>query len=162
MPRIDRYTPKTVINAFESCKKTLTKDSGMSNSINTSSTLTRIIQETGRFCERFASDMFITWQAVEKLYTNRKDITGSETYYETFAIRRDGVDGNSFLICRLRDTITGPFDYVHVTHEYRKVLCLKIQITPAEPGSCLYPDVTMELRDITDCFNKLDPEDKEE
>lgn len=162
MPRIDRYTPKTIEEAFETCPKLLTKDSGQAGNINTCSVLTRIIQETGRFCERFASDMFITWQSVEKLYNGRMDIDCPETYYETFAIRRNGVDGNTFLMCRLKDSRFPNHPYVHPEQEYRRILGLKITIMPQEPGCGLAPDVTLELRDLTDSFCKVHPDDESE
>lgn len=34
--------------------------------INTSSILTRLIQEAGRWCERFASDLFVSWRSIEQ------------------------------------------------------------------------------------------------
>ena len=56
--------------------------------INDSDILTRLIQEAGRFCENYASDLFYDWEAVRKNY---KDI---EFYERTFlfGFRKDGVD----------------------------------------------------------------------
>lgn len=57
--------------------------------INTSSILTRLIQEAGRWCEYYASDLFIQWQynVEEKL----EDGT-LESGTQVFAFRQSGVD----------------------------------------------------------------------
>lgn len=65
--------------------------------INTSSILSFLIKEAGKYCERFASDLFISWQAVEKALTD-ENYTGGRY---VFAIRDCGVDGNLFAEARL-------------------------------------------------------------
>ena len=54
--------------------------------INTASLLTRLIQEAGRWCEYYASDLFIYWRQLEKSLEEG-------TYI--FAFKRDGVDDAS-------------------------------------------------------------------
>ncbi len=74
-------------------------------SINLSSISTKLIQEVGRFCERYASDFLISWKTIENLLnTPPKDLLPHERFgVQLFAIRQDGVDGNSYFICRAKD-----------------------------------------------------------
>lgn len=60
--------------------------------INTSSILTRLIQEAGRWCEYYASDLFIQWKYnIEDKLDNGTLENGTEV----FAFRQSGVDGAS-------------------------------------------------------------------
>ena len=105
-----------------------------------------VFQDVGRFCERFASDFIISWDAVRKQLEARP-IT--EPYYavEVFGIRRSGVDHNTFFMSHLRnDSQDG---YFYCEHVYRKVLALGIEIQPADYlGGQLR--VTCTLKDLTD------------
>lgn len=56
--------------------------------INYSDILTKLIQDTGRYCDHYASDLFITWKEIEKELTN-PDYKGGEYI---FALRDSGVD----------------------------------------------------------------------
>lgn len=57
--------------------------------INTSSILTRLIQEAGRWCNSYASDLFILWNyGVDKLLENGT----MESTNLVFAFREHGVD----------------------------------------------------------------------
>lgn len=57
--------------------------------INYSSILTKLIQETGRFCENYASDLFIQWKyRIDDRLENGTIIDGTEV----FAIRENSVD----------------------------------------------------------------------
>ena len=57
--------------------------------INESSILTKLIQEAGRWCENYASDLFIQW----KYRIDSKIEDGTiETTREIFAFRENGVD----------------------------------------------------------------------
>lgn len=67
--------------------------------INYSSILTRLIQETGRWCESYASDLFIDWEAITENLTDRA-YTGGKYL---FGFRQMGVDGNAFVISRLNN-----------------------------------------------------------
>lgn len=57
-------------------------------SINTSDILTKLIQEAGRLCDRYASDLFIDWEEINKGLEHGSIKKG--TY--VFAIRDDGID----------------------------------------------------------------------
>jgi hypothetical protein len=60
--------------------------------INYSSILTKLIQEAGRWCEYYASDLFILWESIVK---KLDDGSMSSSSY-VFAFRESGVDGNSW------------------------------------------------------------------
>lgn len=68
--------------------------------INYSSILTKLIQETGRLCDRFASDLFISWKSVDRWINNR---TAGEKANErfVFGLRESGVDHKEFCETRL-------------------------------------------------------------
>lgn len=57
--------------------------------INTSSILTKLIQEAGRWCESYASDLFIRWGAIQ----NCLETASVEPGRCVFAFRESGVDG---------------------------------------------------------------------
>lgn len=58
--------------------------------INTSSILTKLIQEAGRWCESYASDLFIRWGEIQK----GLETATVEPGKHVFAFRESGVDGN--------------------------------------------------------------------
>ena len=60
--------------------------------INYSSILTKLIQEAGRWTERYASDLFIGWTEIDGILSN--PITESTS--RIFAFRESGVDGDTF------------------------------------------------------------------
>ena len=67
--------------------------------INYSSILTRLIQEAGRFCESFASDLFIDWQNVVNTI-NEQD--GEFESVFLFGFRQHGVDHDNFIFSRYK------------------------------------------------------------
>lgn len=60
--------------------------------INYSSILTKLIQEAGRWTERYASDLFLGWEEIDEILSN--PITESTS--RIFAFREAGVDGDIF------------------------------------------------------------------
>ena len=96
-------------------------------SINHSGILTRLIQEAGRFCERFASDLFIDWGGVESWIDNAE--TDTETVF-LFGFRKDGVDGNSFVLSRFNGG-----SYAYPEKEYRSLWRLDIRTGKGEYDS---------------------------
>lgn len=65
--------------------------------INHSSILTELIHEAGRYCESFASDLFIDWQRV--LETIDEAEPGMKRTF-LFGFRQQGVDHDSFIFSR--------------------------------------------------------------
>lgn len=63
-------------------------------SINYSSILTELIQAAGRWCEYYASDLFIDWQTVDQILQKPHE-DGRETFM--FGFRQMGVDGNTYV-----------------------------------------------------------------
>ena len=86
-------TPQIIVRNFEQCERILCTETGTLDNLNLSSIITRLIQDVGRFCERFASDFIISWDMVRKQLEPRPV---TEPYYtvEIFGIRRAGVDHN--------------------------------------------------------------------
>lgn len=78
--------------------------------VNYSSILTRLIQEAGRYCDRFASDLFVDWKGVEEWIKNP-----TERRVWMFGFRRGGVDHDAFIL-------TG-----QNTNEYRSLWILECE-----------------------------------
>ena len=91
---------------------------GRNFDINYSSILTKLIQECGRLCEAWASDLFITWYGIEQ---KLKDKT-METSTYLFGIREMGVDHNEFILMRYNN------DGYCAKYEYRKIYRLDVTI----------------------------------
>ena len=89
-------------------------DWGCAYEVNYSDILTKLIQEAGRWCERYASDLFIDWNIIENKRHDRNWQSGN--YF--FGFRKNGVDGLSFILNRL----------VENSEVYRSVWMLKVEI----------------------------------
>ena len=89
------------------------------NSINYSSILTRLIQEAGRWCERFASDLFIDWNhAWSKITSLSPD---SDNLSFLFGFREAGVDHTEWVLARHNESRCPHY-------EYRKIYRLDAEI----------------------------------
>lgn len=84
--------------------------------INYSDILTKLIQECGRLCEHYASDLFITWNSIVHQLQSKT----METSTYLFGIREMGVDNNSYILNRYNNN--GYF----AKYEYRKMYRLDI------------------------------------
>ena len=84
--------------------------------LNYSSILTKLIQETGRFCENFASDLFVDWQAVLRCIDTDDQIGD----YFLFGLRENGVDHKEYVIHRIAN------DGRYWKHNYRALYRLDI------------------------------------
>lgn len=62
--------------------------SGDGWNINYSFILTKLIQEAGRWCESYASDLFISWSSIDEKLKKGEDIN----YTYLFGFRQSGVD----------------------------------------------------------------------
>lgn len=91
-------------------------------SADTSEILSFLIGKAGKYCKRFASDLFISWQDVDHAL--------SDGNYEggrfIFAFRDEGVDGNNFTIARLGSPI------MYGKHPYRAIYVLDIDVAGDE------------------------------
>ena len=84
--------------------------------INYSDILTKLIQECGRLCEHYASDLFITWSRIVRELENRT----METSSYLFGIRENGVDHTEFVLSRYNNN-----GYEEM-YKYRKIYRLDI------------------------------------
>lgn len=147
---MENTTTSTIREAFARSKKTLgTERCSVDRSINLSDIATLLIQNVGRFAERYASDFLISWDAVKDIIKNAEPGT---TYIEVFAIRRCGVDGNSYLMSNLRNTLDRFTGFARPENHYRKILAVEIKL-PVDGG------IEVTLKDITDDCYKLSKED---
>lgn len=67
--------------------------------VNTSDILTKLIQAAGRLCDRYASDLFISWHVIEDVLRNY-DYTNGKFL---FGFRKDGVDHTGYILNRLNN-----------------------------------------------------------
>lgn len=82
--------------------------------LNYSDILTRLIQAAGRYCEDYASDLFIHWSAIEEKLKDRN--YEGETIILGF--REQGVDKNEWVVK----------NYNENRYYYRKIVTLEIVI----------------------------------
>lgn len=121
---------------FETGEITINSDNEKENNINLSTILTKLIQETGRFVERFASDLIIDWDNVRHAIDNENE----ETQYFAFGLRKDGVDSGTY--------ITANMQHHWNSEHYRRIYCVAISHSDGNK-------VTVELRDIQSEINML-------
>ena len=154
---------KTLDDAFDKEGSVLQDASGRLSpyrgfNVNYSGIATCIIQNVGRFAERFASDFLISWKVVEQILESAP--AGPCRFVVAFGIRGEGVDGNDFILSRLRNTLNPTTEYVSVERAgYRKVLALEIKFGAEQDEPLNVSSVHMTLKDLTHDLAKLVPED---
>lgn len=89
--------------------------------VNYSSILTKLIQEAGRWCEYYASDLFIDWKNNVELLMEDADCRGAKLI---FGFRQSGVDHLSYVLSHFNNN--GSPDY------YRAVWVLEIEVDNGE------------------------------
>lgn len=107
------------LNDFSKIKMnaTITEAQGRSAEINTSSILTKLIQSAGRFCESYASDLFISWNSMLR-DMERGEL--KETYL--FGMREAGVDHDKFILHRYnQNDISAHYEYRQMWRLYTNV-----------------------------------------
>lgn len=106
----DPITEKGRFDSYDSC----------TDNLNLSAILTKLIQEAGRWCERFASDLFVDWGAI--LHHLDQLDPDSENRSFLFGFRKDGVDHTEWVLSRFNDC--GPA----AMHIYRKIYRLDVWV----------------------------------
>lgn len=153
MERVYVNTERTFVDAVEAMEKRGNPlvepitERGRPGEINMSSIYTRLIQETGRFVERFASDLLLD---IEHLKDVMEKVRPGTAQIVAIGCRRDGVDGNAFIIQRLRDTrrcISDPF--VYMEHVYRRLFLIKIEKDDNDATCVTLYDATNELHKLS-------------
>lgn len=163
---VDKYLSRPATDAIrnenilaEDCTRVYTGATNENAEINASDIQTKLIQITGRFCERYASDLICILSDLDP-FLHHIRIDKSDRWTIAVGIRESGVDGNLFLLSRLKETERPPFGYVSVSANYRKVLAIDIQDTVSPDGGQAIRFIR--LLDITSNLLTIDPADKEE
>lgn len=86
--------------------------------VNLSTVLTKLIQEAGRWCEAYASDLFIEWHAVERHLEKKEEFAYTSFI---FGMRRFGVDDAIAIFNKTQGSSAS------LLHEYRAVWCLDVK-----------------------------------
>ena len=105
---VDKYLSRPVTDAIrnenilaEDCARVYTGIANENVEINASDIQTKLIQITGRFCERYASDLICTLSDLDP-FLHHICIDKSDRWTIAVGIRESGVDGNLFLLSRLK------------------------------------------------------------
>lgn len=104
-------------------------DSYGAYNINLSGVLTTLIQYAGKYCEFYASDLFISWQHVLDII---KEAQPGDEHIEVFGFRKSGVDHEEFI--------------KNGSNIYRSVLAVKISCFPDKNG---YNTLSVKLQNLT-------------
>lgn len=89
------------------------------DTINYSSILTKLIQEAGRWCLYYASDLFIDWSRIMREMEEGTLTTGSRL----FGFREYGVDHDTFVFSRYSQNSIG------ARYEYRAIWRLDVDVS---------------------------------
>ena len=106
-----------------------TFDASAPFSVNDSDILTRLIQEAGRFCEHYASDLFIDYMSVREYIENTVGELHSEPAATfLFGFRENCVDGNEYILSHYSN------DGKNARYAYRSMWRLDITKSRGEYG----------------------------
>lgn len=110
------------------------------NSVDINSLADILIENVGRFCEDHHSDFLITWDYIRNLI--KQPIEQDTRDIIVFAIRRVGVDSNTYLQSNLE---TYKNDHGRIQLLYRKIYSMNIIRTIDGRITCDLKDVTSEI-----------------
>ena len=136
---------QTILDAFHKTSAQMDVVTSMGE-VNVSSIATKLIQNVGRYCDNYASDFLITWKSIEECLNAKYNGETRDVF--AFGIRQLGVDGNDYIVNRLREWDKGFYPYDMASLYYRKILAVEIHKGPYS----LFPDeimTTVTLKDIT-------------
>lgn len=88
-------------------------------SINISDITTFLIQNVGRYCDRYASDLLISHESLINTINNMNPNRKNE--YLWLGLRESGVDGIAYIIANIKN-----HSPEYIAAYYRKVFCIKI------------------------------------
>lgn len=103
--------------------------------INISDITTFLIQNVGRYCDRYASDLLISHESLINTINNLNP--DRKTEYLWLGLRESGVDGIAYIIASMKD-----HSPEYIAAYYRKVFCIKI-------SSVFMGKFTVELADMS-------------
>lgn len=104
-------------------------------SINISDITTFLIQNVGRYCDRYASDLLISHESLINTINNLNP--DRKTEYLWLGLRESGVDGIAYIIANIKN-----HSPEYIAAYYRKVFCIKI-------SSVFMGKFTVELADMS-------------
>ena len=152
-------------NTIETIKQTLAKEKPLFSakgaivknsadnkpymSINLSDIMTKLIQDTGRFCERYASDLIINYESLVNV-TNSLD-TDRKPHYEWFGLRQSGVDGIAYILCNMNQNSAS-----YCSQYYRKLYCIRVSAIEDDEITVDLLDMTNSIYTIANTINEND------
>lgn len=139
-------TPATIREAFDKHTNSIVIDTGALGDINITSTISKIIQDVGRFAERFNSDCIYGIQDIMYLCQNKYPMEQPIDEIFTFGIRADGVDHNGYIMSQINNGLT---NYCRTTPYYRRILAVRVSVNKTRDH---YQEVIVDLKDITHEF----------
>lgn len=123
--------------------------------LNISEIQSELIYLTGRFCERYASDLICTLKELEP-FCMPTQIKENNRWIIGVGIRDHGVDHNSFIICRLHQDNPAYQQFISVPRTYRKLLAIDIRDTIVDTHSAIR---SFTLYDLTNDVTQLEETD---
>lgn len=129
----DDYSYRSHYAPLMTEKGTITNDK--SANINLSSIASLLIENIGRFCERYASDFLIDWKRVEEAIRVMNPY--AKPVYIWLGLRRNGVDSESFIASRITES----------SSYYRRVYSIRVTYDAPDYGAI--SNIKVELRDMT-------------
>lgn len=150
--------PMTIRKAFDRQTEVLREEHGRLtptpgglSGLNLSDIYTIIIQETGRWCERYASDVLLDLDNLRSIADGHE---GNRDEMLIFAMRRDGVDHIPFFMSRISQSVNAFNRYVD-TSMYRRILAVRITVDEELSATCV-------LKKLDYSFISLEDEDRKE
>ena len=109
--------------------------------INVSSTLTKLIQETGRLVKSHASDLFISWGDFLNKAIKTYHSTGTKLYF-VFGLRKSGVDHDTYVLTHVDGN---PHSHMH--YHYSEIFIVEAKYYDNK--------IAVELKDCIDSLNHI-------
>lgn len=145
------YSSQTIRNAIRSARVLCSEKGFLPSEINMSDIYTQLIFETGRWVERYASDLLYDIKAIDD-YIKSPDKVQQANF--PIGLRKSGVDGTNFILSRLSDTRQGPCPYVYPEQVYNKILAVSITLDDNNFN------FDVKLYDITNTILTIDASDR--
>lgn len=108
--------------------------------INYSDILTFLIQTAGRICKNYASDLFITWNSLEKEMKEQGKAYDGGKYL--FGFRESGVDHDTYVLSRLNN-----YGVEGLKKDVKELYMLEVSIK-REETYCIGDGIKMQLGKI--------------
>ena len=140
---------KIFIDAFDRARTIFIEDARKYSEMNLSSIATKLIQDVGRYCDRFASDFLIDWQRIIDTIESMDSPDVPQEEIICMGLREDGVDHNAFILSRITNGHPENTNKINISilwNTYRRVYAVKI--TRYQDESYGEWRTSVELRDI--------------